>query len=210
MAWTTPLSFLVGQVIDSNLYNTYGRDNENFLHDNTWFKIDETILSGTASSINSNSINTFSMYNSLMLLGAVRFDTTTAATQFLLQFNGDTGNNYSYNQVEFSGSAVVTTTSGISTSSIKLGIITLSSSPASFFTIFRVLIINHGSASNYKSVESHAASKIANAGATTDLHHIKSSGWWLSAFAITGVQIKLTNAGNFIAGSYLDVYGLTT
>jgi hypothetical protein len=112
--------------------------------------------------------------------------------------------------VEFSGSAIVSTTSGISTSSIKLGIITLSNSPANFFTVFRILIINHSSASNYKSVESHAASKITNAGATTDLHHIKSTGWWLSASAVASIQLKLTNAGNFIAGSYLDVYGLKT
>lgn len=89
-----------GELVTAALLNTYVRDS--FLA--TFAKLDSTVFGSSQANIVFNSIST--NYHSLLLVGGYISDTSAAALQGRMQFNGDGGANYNQNVRFSTGSAV--------------------------------------------------------------------------------------------------------
>jgi hypothetical protein len=163
----------------------------------------ETITVGAAgaSSVTFNSIPQTG-YTDLVVKMSARSVTDTPACIALVQFNADTGSNYSYKYARGTGSAV--DSSGASpTTGINLFIIAASNATASTFGNSEMYIPNYRSA-NYKSVSLDAVSE-NNA---TRADAVLSAGLWSSTAAITSIKLS-EGAGNFAQHSTFSLYGVS-
>lgn len=206
MAWTTPITFLVGQVITAANFNTYVRDNENNLHDSTWFKIVETILSGTATNITFSSLNSYSMFQNLLLIGMLRSDTVATSETANIIFNNDTSTNYSFAFVDIDGAGNTHQFSILNNANMSICKLCAANAPASSFTPIRILITNFASA-KHKTVDAMSGLKTGT-GANTNLLYQRVTGWWQSTSAVTSLAVR-ANTNNFVTGSYLSLYGVS-
>jgi hypothetical protein len=141
-------------------------------------------ISGSVNSITFSSIP--ATYRDLVILfgGAA-----ASATQLSIEFNGDTGSNYSRQYLEFRGSA------GAGESTDKRWIADVGSAQSNF--IFQVMDYSATDKQKTALVRANDPSAIVWAAA----------GRWANTAAIT--SIKLFSGGpNFVAGSSFSIYGI--
>jgi|ERR1035437_925242 hypothetical protein len=205
MAWTTPTTTIVGDVISPTYWNTNARDNLNFLYNNSWVKIQEIIVS-SQNNIVFSSLGSLS-FNHLMIIGALRSSLAATTDLIYLQFNGVGGTSYSFSFIQWKGDASLTNGSLLNSASFDPAYICGGTAPTSSFSPVYILIPDYSSSSINKVITSVVGTKI-NTSATTDLLYFQNTGYFQNTAAITSIKIGTNSASNFVAGSYLDLYGL--
>lgn len=165
------------------------------------FLISEQTPSGTGT-VTFSSIP--ATYRDLMVI--IRGRGTTAATSVaaLLTFNNDTGANYDKERLTASGGTTVSAAGTAAATSIDLGGIAAANSTADVADAIRVEVFDYRGTTFQKAV--HTQNSVKTGTATTNFVANVQSGWWRSTAAINRVDIVL-NAGNFVSGSVVSLYG---
>ena len=140
--------------------------------------------------------SSFSGYTDLVLVIAARLTGGGGASAIKLQFNGDTGNNYSGTILSGDGSTA-SSFRDTSQSSMSAGIATDASGQISTNMI---QIMNYANITTYKSV-------LARYGIAGDRVR-EAVGRWASTSAITSIKIINNGATTFVAGSTFTLYGI--
>jgi hypothetical protein len=157
---------------------------------NTYVALNKITLVTATSTITFSSIP--STYTDLVIV----FNGTAAtATYTGLQFNGDTGSNYSYTQVHGNGTSAL---SGRSSNATEL----YTSSSNTVTTTPSVMIVN---IQNYANTTTNKTALIRNSNAAVEA--AAAVGTWRNTAAITSVTIK-TPGTNFAVGSTFSLYGI--
>ena len=136
-----------------------------------------------------------STYTDLVLVLNAGFTQTTA--DVIVQFNGDSGSNYSQTWMRGNGSA---TASGRVTSNTLIYLDYSGGSVASTINrVYTAHIMNYANTTTYKSL-------IFGANSATDWRE-QHAGLWRSTAAINSILVS-TNGGSMVAGSTLSLYGI--
>lgn len=120
----------------------------------------------------------------------------TTGDDLYLQFNGDTGANYSTTWVGGNGTGAF---SGRKTNDNGIQPRTPANQPSTVTTIYNVNIMNYSNSANYKT----AISRYNYASAWTEAD----VGVWRNVSTITSLTFKC-NASTFVAGSTFTLYGI--
>jgi hypothetical protein len=155
----------------------------------TYTPIATQTLGSAAASVTFSSIT--STYTDLLIVGS---GTAGSSVSFTLQFNGDTGSNYSVTFLYGDGSSAVSGRASSQTSISGMGrLSTVESSSI-------INIQNYSNTTTNKTV-------IGRGGAANSLT-IASVGLWRNTAAITSVVLRIEGGGNISAGTTLTLYGI--
>lgn len=198
MAWTTPKTYTVGEVLTAATMNTHVRDNLNAVRD----LIGSHVLSGANATLTVSSIGTG--YNALLLSVYARADAAATAVAVLLRFNNDAGAVYD-SQYLTAAAATVGGAESIGATGIRVGQVPAASATANRFGAIESHVPLYAGTVDHKA----ATARAINPSGTTSGSIILETGGgvWRSAVAINRIDLVPTS-GNFIAGSRLDVYGM--
>ena len=159
---------------------------------NTYVALATQTLGSSAASVTFSSIS--GAYTDLILVCSIQ---GTATTDLALQFNSDTGSNYSSTQLYGTGTAAGSARpSSPNAAQVDFyGYIQNTN-----FTVNTIHIMNYSNTTTYKTVLSRAnqASNGTNAGVSL----------WRSTSAITSVKAVLLDANSFATGSTFSLYGI--
>lgn len=171
------------------------------LNGNTYQQLATATLTGALSSM-SLPVPAGTAFNFLKVSWRVRGDQASAAQQLYMRFNGDSGSNYLWEVLQGNNTTAAATTSGAATTFIQAGTMTCASATALYFSSGDAEVSGASDTTNYK-VMCGKGSAFAS---TTNMWSGTFSGQWLSAAAITAVAL-VPQAGNFVAGSTMTMYG---
>lgn len=161
----------------------------------TYEKIATTTLGSDQATVTFSSIS--GSYTDLILISNPK-STTGSNTYLNLQFNSDTGANYSYTILKGNGSSA-SSTRGSNTNFIY--IVYESPVPTNFNTNVITQIQNYSNTTTYKSV----LNRSNNASGWTEA----TAGLWRNTAAITSITIDMDASGSTIAtGSTFTLYGI--
>lgn len=158
---------------------------------NTYEAIATATASGGETTISFTSIP--GTYTDLVIQGNT---IATTPYELFVQFNNDTGTNYSVTYLEGNASAP---SSGRSTTTASMAMAySNSSNPTS--TVIQIQ--NYSNSTTYKTLFSRSG-----AGSVAVIAYI---GMWRSTSAITSIQLKLTGGRSFSAGATFSLYGIAS
>lgn len=124
-------------------------------------------------------------------------------TNVMVQFNGDTGSNYLWQEIQAEGAGSSSSNSGGTTSSIQIGVAPGSGSTANYFGSGDFVVSNSAG-----SVFKTAVGKSVALNTATDTFIGIYGGQWNNTAAITSILLK-NGTGNFVTGSTMTVYAGT-
>jgi hypothetical protein len=165
--------------------------------------LETTTLTTSASSVTFSGLGAYSDYKHLQVRVIAGIDnTSTSLLDSALQFNGDTGSNYSHHFLFGNGSAV---SSSALTSQVRilLGNSAAGDSPTSSLYAATVLDILDFS-SNSKNTTTRAFS----GGVSSEKDVRLTSGLWQDTNPITSVLLSATAVGGYASGSRFSLYGV--
>jgi len=163
----------------------------------------DTILGAAAAAIDITSIP--QGYASLLLVLEGRSDAATTNTAAYCQFNGDTGANYDYQQMQAGGTGVSASNALATATGFVLGNIIGNTGPAGVSTLFYVDIPNYSRTTWQK--QAFCRNSLRRGTTAGDTFVTDWAGWWRNAAAITSMHLWLST-GNWMAGSRATLYGL--
>jgi len=149
-------------------------------------------LTSSASSVTFASIPT-SGYRDLIVVSSANNNGSTGTRGLFIQFNADTGSNYSWVQMEGNGS---TATSETQTAQVRIQI---GQVPISNRTMSIANIMDYSATNKHKSIISRFDTAADRTNATASR--------WASTSAITSLRL-FPNADSFAVGSTFSVYGI--
>lgn len=117
-----------------------------------------------------------------------------------LQFNGDTGNNYDYQEENRFGRGT-----GNAVSSIQGPAIIGASGTANYPSDIVIEIFNYSGTTFYKGLRCYQ--EFIQSAADAGMFYNLIGGWWRNTAAITSVKATCAS-GNFVAGSLVELYGI--
>lgn len=143
-------------------------------------------------------------YTDLIVVVIARGTRALASDALLLQFNGDTGNNYDTLKQSFtSGATSIVSQNGLSSYYVA-DYLPAATAGVGRFLMGEIAIPGYSSTAWYKTANYHGGGDFNSpTGKSTEL----SSGWWISTAAITSVQLFGFITPNLAAGSRVRVYG---
>jgi hypothetical protein len=153
---------------------------------NTYVAIAEQTLGTAAASVTFSSIS--GAYTDLVLV--VTGTMTGGPDSVVLQFNGDTGSNYSTTILSGNGSSA----SSLRVSTNNGGLIESAQSNSI------IHIMNYANSTTYKTI-------LGRGNATASLIR-QGVGLWRNTAAITSIVVKQDSSGNFLTGSTFSLYGI--
>jgi hypothetical protein len=158
----------------------------------TYEPIATTTLGSATSSVTFSSIS--GNYTDLVLIveGAMASGSTS---NFVMQFNSDTGSNTNYSSTRMLGDGVAASTARNTNFSYAM----IGDIDTNRFTSINH-IMNYANTSTYKTVLSRTGAAGSYLGAYVSL--------WRSTAAITSVVLKKDGGGNFVSGSTFTLYGI--
>lgn len=159
----------------------------------TYNCIATTTLSSAQSSVTFSSIS--GSYTDLILVANTA--TNTSSNYYLIQFNSDTGSNYSSTHLRGTGSAAGSTRYSNQTSVFTSIGSTISTTKLA--SIMTAHIMNYSNTTTYKTI----LSRDNNAGTEVDT----TVALWRSTAAITSIKISI-GANNFDTDSTFTLYGI--
>ena len=159
-----------------------------------------TVGSGGASSVSFTSIP--STYKHLQIRGIGRAANATTDENFILQFNNDTGANYSLHNLYGTGSTVGANASTNFTASY-FSRVSGNNSGASIFGVAVADILDYADTNKYKTVRSLSGHDQNGSGYVTLM-----SGNWRSTTAVTTITIKNESGSNISEYSQYALYGI--
>lgn len=164
--------------------------------------LDEVVTSGSQANVAFSSIP--SGYRDLIVRVRGRSDAAGVTNaQALIQFNGDTGANYStesYFAFDVAGSGAQLT----GQTSAAVGFLPAATATAGHSGFCDVRIADYEGTTFFKALVSTFAASLGTASFSQGVGNF--SGQWLSAAAINAVEVILS-AGNFVDGSVVSLYG---
>ena len=155
----------------------------------TYEKIATNTLGSAAASNTFSSIS--ASYTDLILIAVTT--NTSGATNMTVQFNGDTGSNYSRTLINGNGSSA--TSSRISSTRLFVGDVGNPSIPSVVILQF----MNYSNTTTYKTALSRYGEADIQVGATVGL--------WRSTSAINSITVN-SDSNNFATGSTFTLYGI--
>ena len=159
----------------------------------TYTPIATTTLSSAAATVTFSSIA--GTYTDLILICQTSVASGTVQNQ--IQFNSDTGTNYSATILSGNGSVVLSTRNS-SVSQITLGYDDYNTTAIGQMSI--VNIQNYSNTTTYKTTIQRGSN--ANTGVSATV------GLWRSTSAITSILVKNSGGVNFVIGSTFTLYGI--
>jgi len=159
---------------------------------NTYTPIATNTLSSATASVTFSSIS--GAYTDLVLI--INPQSASGTTSVDIQFNGDTGSNYSLTYLYGTGTAAASGRD--SNTAIANGGSAVAT--ASTFCINTVQIMNYSNTTTYKSLLTRANNTAGNV--------LTSVSMWRNTAAITSISLKLATAVNFTSGSTFSLYGI--
>ena len=156
----------------------------------TYTPIATTTLGSATNTVTFSSIA--STYTDLVLIVVGAASSSTTGVN--LQFNADTGSNYSRTVLYGTGSAVGANSGS---NAVQIGTGTFSTSQS----VARINIMNYANSTTYKTVLARTDA------ASTEL--LATVGLWRSTSAINQVKVFSDSGINFISGSTFTLYGIT-
>ena len=172
----------------------------------TYIQIGSTVTvgAGGAASIDFTSIP--ATYTDLLIKLSVRSDQAASNGQDIyVQFNGDTGSNYSFRRLYGTGSAAASDSASASATAGRVGRATSATSTASTFASNNIYIPNYaGSAAKSISIDG-----VEENNATASIM-VLNAALWSGTAAITSVKIQcLAASTNFVQYSTASLYGIS-
>jgi hypothetical protein len=158
---------------------------------NTYTQIASTTLGSAASSVTFSSIP--STYTDLVIVSA---PLATTAEEFVMQFNGDTGTNYSSTFLYGDGTAA----GSVRVTNQTYAYLNYYGSVSTTQNTQIFSIMNYANTTTFKTVIGRASRANSGVDAVVAL--------WRSTAAINSIAIKLKNGNNFLAGSTFNLYGI--
>ena len=160
-----------------------------------------TVPSGGAASVTFSGIPTG--YKHLQIRGIARSDqASTGQSAVWVQFNSDTGSNYSWHRVYGNGATTPTDT-GTSTTWMLAGIGAYASNPANEFSANVIDVLDYQNTSKYKTVRGLTGEDENGAG-YVGLH----SGLWMNTAAVSTIKIQPGSPYNWVQYSSFALYGV--
>lgn len=164
--------------------------------------LDESKLTASAATVTFSGINP--LYTHLRLVIQARSDTAATNDQTLLQFNGDTGANYAYLELEWNNTGLITNVLSDPSTFIEISEISGATATASHASPVVVDIPNYAGTTFFK----NAMSKTMNFGTGAAAFSVwDNNGVWRNTAAITSLTLDLA-FGSFITGSVFSLYGI--
>lgn len=146
-------------------------------------------------------------FSHLLLVATLRTDKAASAVdEALMRINGDSGANYSDQDIEGSAAAAAAVAHG-AVNFARLGWATGSTATANFFGSIVAYFPDYANTARAKTCEWE--STIYQALAAGNLNARKGGSIWSSTAAITQITITSLATANFIAGSRVTLYGLS-
>ena len=143
-----------------------------------------------------------SNYTHLQIRGSGRAANSVTDENLIIQFNNDTGANYSLHNLYGTGAAAGANASANASVSY-FARVTGASSNASIYGIVIADVLDYTNTSKYKTIRSLSGHDQNGSGYVTLM-----SGSWRSTSAITTITIKNDAASNIAAGSTFALYGI--
>ena len=145
-------------------------------------------------------------YDHLYIVMSARHSYANYYSATTWQFNGDTGSNYSFTDLQTAGATPSTYQS--SGTSIGYPPIPGASATASTFGSMKIWIPNYANTSNFKQILFSATAE--NASSTNSQWELKqTAGLWSSTSAITSFSVAINGGHDFVQYSSYTVYGVT-
>lgn len=167
--------------------------------------ITETVTASSAADVTFSSIS--ASYRDLEIRIRGRGDTAATEIGVWLQFNDDTGSNYSAALGVFNGTGSASSAQNLATTALKrLFDIPAASATASYCGTGTIVIGDYRGTTFFKSAHGQAG-MVRNTSSNGALAEL-GGGIWISTSAITKVKVFLA-AGNFVDGSVVSLYGRT-
>lgn len=141
-----------------------------------------TVGAGGSSSITFSSIP--STYQHLQIRGIARDSRSNAATNLYIQYNSDTGANYTAHNLYGNGSTAVASFEGTSQTSALAARVAGNNSASNAFGGFVIDVLDYANANKYKTSRSLAGHEDNSSGAIWLI-----SGLWLNTSAVTSITI---------------------
>lgn len=164
----------------------------------TYEPIATTTLGSAQASVTFNSLGS---YTDLRLIANVRLNRAVTEESLGLQFNSDSGSNYSWTNLAGNGSSAL---SGRASNSndIYLGEAAGTSNASGIYSMHIVEIQNYGNSTTYKTVLTR--NSLASGGTRATV------GLWRNTAAITSLTVRDYGGGayNILTGSTFTLYGI--
>jgi hypothetical protein len=170
--------------------------------------LESQVLGSDTASVTFSSLSTYaSTYQHLQLRISARTNRSGADSDpVILQFNGDTGSNYTRHGLggyNFGGSSAVYSNAGSSQTSMFLAeAMPVASSTANVFGAIVSDILDPFESTKYKTVRSLPGMNAA--WSSIELR----SGAWLSTSAVSSIVLKPLVGSNLVTGSRFSLYGI--
>ena len=166
--------------------------------------LETEILTGSQASVTFSNLNSTygADYQHLQLRMVTRDDRTVAANVVRIQFNGDTGSNYSNHNLYATGSTVASGASASQTDTI----VGLSSSSYASANIFGASILDILDA--FETTKYTTTRSLCGVYAVGENYAWLASGSWQNTAALTSISLKPSGGVNFVSGSRFSLYGL--
>lgn len=148
-------------------------------------------------------------YTDLVVVASLRADTVTFNNMNypLITYNGDTGANYSLNQIfeRYYGSQQTLSDKVSNANNMNLGPVATTSFGSGIFSAYFLQVQDYSNTTTYKT----CLNRISTGGNLTDMQGVTASvGLWRNTNAITSLTITASSSGNFVAGSTFRLYGI--
>ena len=147
-------------------------------------------------------------FRHLLLVYCARTDRAAEIDSIIVQFNGDTGNNY---DVQFLQATDTTVSANglLAQSSIISLYCEAANSTANAFSSSGFFIWNYTDTNTFKTVSSLANGVFGNVSADADAYIRILYGKWRSTAAITSITLDQVTGPNFVTNSLFQLYGIT-
>jgi hypothetical protein len=145
------------------------------------------------------------VFTSLRILLVCRGSAATAQSSMIIQFNGDSGANYDYQQLFGQVSTPTSATSQGVTGFIIASIMQNGSSAANYPGQASMDIVGYSGTTFYKTI----CSTNCTCSSTSGQNFVRiSAGAWRNTSAITSISMTPDTGGNFVTGSLFCLYGI--
>lgn len=161
-------------------------------------------LTAVSSSMSFTSIP--SGFRHLLIVGRMRVDTSAEGDEVKVQFNGDTGGNYDFQQL-YGNSATAAASTIRATTSILALRSEAANSRADVFAAGICLVFGY-SISGVEKTTLSINQTFGNLSADADLLVLLRSGLWRNTAIITSIALSPNTGPNFVTGTRFQLYGI--
>jgi len=171
---------------------------------NTYIQIGSTVTVGSGGAANVEFTSIPATYTDLLIKFSGRSDQAASNGQDIyIQFNNDTGSNYSFRRVYGTGSAAASDSASVSATAGRVGRVTSASSTALTFASNEIYIPNYaGSTAKSISIDG-----VEENNATASIM-VLNAALWTGTAAITSLKIIPLATSNFVQYSTASLYGI--